>query len=94
MGFVTSTVAAVGAMLGLLVGLFAFKIKSRWCPRCGSLTLPVRPTSPSRAATYTCVSDVMSAGTGADDSAPTSATSHTMLRSPGRSTAPWVNMSP
>jgi hypothetical protein len=89
MGFVSCTVAAAGTMLGLVAGLFAFKIKSRWCPRCGSLTLPVRPTSPSRAATY-----VMSGETGADDSAPTSATSHTMLRSPGRSTAPWVNMSP
>lgn len=94
MSFVTCTVAGVGTVLGLLVGLFAFKIKSRWCPRCGSLTLPVRPSGPSRAATYACVSDVMSAETGADDSAPTSATSHTMLRSPGRSTAPWVNMSP
>ncbi|MDT0529180.1 hypothetical protein RM555_09270 [Micromonospora sp. DSM 115977] len=29
----------VGAvLLGFLAGLFAFKVKSRWCPRCGEST--------------------------------------------------------
>ncbi|WP_203855502.1 hypothetical protein [Plantactinospora mayteni] len=25
-------------LLGFLAGLFAFKVKSRWCPRCGTTT--------------------------------------------------------
>ncbi|BCL16056.1 hypothetical protein [Micromonospora sagamiensis] len=33
-----------GLTVGFLAGLFAFKVKSRWCPRCGSYTEPVRPT--------------------------------------------------
>jgi hypothetical protein len=32
---VASTASAVS---GFLVGLFAFKIKSRWCPDCGRWT--------------------------------------------------------
>lgn len=26
------------ALLGFLAGLFSFKVKSRWCPRCGGPT--------------------------------------------------------
>ncbi|WBB49841.1 hypothetical protein O3597_05005 [Verrucosispora sp. WMMA2044] len=34
----------VGAvMLGFLAGLFAFKVKARWCPRCGASTDAVPP---------------------------------------------------
>jgi hypothetical protein len=43
MAYTTGIVALVGAMLGFLAGLFAFKVKSRWCPQCGALTLPDRP---------------------------------------------------
>jgi hypothetical protein len=25
-------------LFGFLAGLFAFKVKSRWCPRCGTTT--------------------------------------------------------
>jgi len=25
-------------LLGFLAGLFAFRVKSRWCPRCGTVT--------------------------------------------------------
>nr|MDT0657259.1 NADH pyrophosphatase zinc ribbon domain-containing protein [Micromonospora sp. DSM 115978] len=33
--------ALVGvALLGFLAGLFSFKIKARWCPRCGGTTVP------------------------------------------------------
>jgi membrane-associated phospholipid phosphatase len=31
-----------GVMLGFLAGLFAFKVKSRWCPRCGASTEAIR----------------------------------------------------
>lgn|GEM_PF-1408261 len=27
-----------GLMPGFLLGLFAFRVKSRWCPRCGATT--------------------------------------------------------
>lgn len=30
-------------MIGFLVGLLSFKVKVRWCPSCGSSTLPTRP---------------------------------------------------
>ncbi|WP_326551412.1 hypothetical protein [Micromonospora sp. NBC_01813] len=30
----------VAALLGFFVGLFSFKIKSRWCPERGRLTVP------------------------------------------------------
>lgn len=33
-------VAVASLTAGFATGLFLFKIKSRWCPRCGSLTLP------------------------------------------------------
>ncbi|MGW0434080.1 hypothetical protein ACWDV4_16265 [Micromonospora sp. NPDC003197] len=29
---------------GFLLGLFAFKVKSRWCPRCGASTETLRRT--------------------------------------------------
>jgi len=29
-----------GILLGFFVGLFSFKIKSRWCPDCGRTTVP------------------------------------------------------
>ncbi|GAB3800473.1 hypothetical protein [Micromonospora zhanjiangensis] len=28
----------VGLVPGFLIGLFAFRVKSRWCPRCGATT--------------------------------------------------------
>jgi hypothetical protein len=31
--------ALAGLVIGFLVGLLAFRIKSRWCPRCGEWTL-------------------------------------------------------
>lgn len=27
-------------LLGFLAGLFSFRVKSRWCPRCGEMTMP------------------------------------------------------
>ncbi|GAB1640940.1 hypothetical protein KRMM14A1259_13630 [Krasilnikovia sp. MM14-A1259] len=34
----------VAALLsGFLAGLLSFKVKSRWCPRCGSLTTGYHP---------------------------------------------------
>lgn len=27
------------ALFGFLAGLFAFKVKSRWCPVCGAMTV-------------------------------------------------------
>ncbi|MFY1694827.1 MULTISPECIES: hypothetical protein [unclassified Solwaraspora] len=30
-------------LLGYLAGLFSFKVKSRWCPRCGELTTAQLP---------------------------------------------------
>jgi hypothetical protein len=30
-------------VLGFLAGLFAFKLKSRWCPECGAMTKFERP---------------------------------------------------
>ena len=36
--------AATGAfVLGFLIGLFTFRIKSRWCPECGATTTPAEP---------------------------------------------------
>jgi hypothetical protein len=34
--FVGAVVSAV--VLGYLAGLFSFKVKNRWCPRCGAAT--------------------------------------------------------
>jgi hypothetical protein len=31
---------AAAFMLGFLIGLFTFRIKSRWCPECGATTTP------------------------------------------------------
>ncbi|MEV7629391.1 hypothetical protein [Actinoplanes sp. NPDC089786] len=36
------TVAAA-LVLGFLAGVLAFKTKSRWCPRCGTLTFVALP---------------------------------------------------
>ncbi|WFE29591.1 hypothetical protein O7623_10560 [Solwaraspora sp. WMMD791] len=39
--------ALIGAvLLGFLAGLFAFKVKVRWCPWCGRLTWPGPPPPP------------------------------------------------
>ncbi len=35
-------------VLGFLAGLFAFKVKSRWCPRCGEHTHTMPPAGGSR----------------------------------------------
>ncbi len=37
-----------GVLLGFLAGLFAFKVKSRWCPRCGESTHTMPPAGGSR----------------------------------------------
>ena len=37
--FTTAVIAAL--MLDFLAGLLAFRVKSRWCPRCGTTTVPV-----------------------------------------------------
>jgi len=31
------------ALLGFLAGLFSFRVKSRWCPKCGELTTTPPP---------------------------------------------------
>ena len=36
-------VAVAALVIGFLAGLLAFKTKSRWCPRCGSLTFVAVP---------------------------------------------------
>ncbi|MDG4829327.1 hypothetical protein O7627_08410 [Solwaraspora sp. WMMD1047] len=36
-----------GLVPGFLVGLFTFRVKSRWCPRCGEFTHPM-PRAESR----------------------------------------------
>ncbi len=40
---VVTLVVLVGLVPGFLLGLFAFRIKSRWCPRCGTSTDALRP---------------------------------------------------
>jgi hypothetical protein len=44
---VTSLMAAL--LVGFLAGLFSFKVKTHWCPGCGTdLRCPVcRPTAPN-----------------------------------------------
>ena len=37
-----------GVLLGFLAGLFAFKVKSRWCPRCGEPTHAMPPLEGNR----------------------------------------------
>ncbi len=32
--------ATAAFVLGFLIGLFTFRIKSRWCPECGATTTP------------------------------------------------------
>ncbi|WBB76108.1 hypothetical protein O7602_11550 [Micromonospora sp. WMMD1128] len=32
-----------GLVPGFLLGLLAFRVKSRWCPRCGQSTEAMRP---------------------------------------------------
>ncbi len=33
-------VATAAFVLGFLIGLFTFHVKSRWCPECGATTTP------------------------------------------------------
>jgi hypothetical protein len=44
---IAAVVAAL--MLGFLAGLFAFRVKSRWCPECGAMTNTERPRPTSAA---------------------------------------------
>ncbi|GIJ28790.1 hypothetical protein Vqi01_39520 [Micromonospora qiuiae] len=37
-----------GVLLGFLAGLFAFRVKSRWCPRCGEPTHAMPPVEGNR----------------------------------------------
>ncbi|SCF15493.1 hypothetical protein GA0070618_3576 [Micromonospora echinospora] len=37
-----SVIVFGGLVLGFLLGLFAFRIKARWCPRCGHSTEVLR----------------------------------------------------
>ncbi|WP_341721059.1 hypothetical protein QQG74_15845 [Micromonospora sp. FIMYZ51] len=42
-------IALLGGLVpGFLVGLFAFKVKSRWCPRCGEATHTMPPARGER----------------------------------------------
>jgi hypothetical protein len=44
---VTSEVVSVvlgGLLPGFLLGLLTFKVKSRWCPRCGESTEAMPPS--------------------------------------------------
>ncbi|SCG60344.1 hypothetical protein GA0070623_2757 [Micromonospora rifamycinica] len=48
---VVSVVVSVvfgGLVPGFLLGLLAFRVKSRWCPRCGESTLAMGPTERER----------------------------------------------
>ncbi|MGC5028795.1 hypothetical protein [Micromonospora sp. DT229] len=40
--------AISGVLLGFAAGLFAFKVKSRWCPRCGESTHAMPPGEGNR----------------------------------------------
>ena len=42
--FAGAVIAAL--LLGFLTGLFAFKVKSRWCPHCGGVTVPAPVRQP------------------------------------------------
>jgi hypothetical protein len=33
-------VGLAGLVVGLVMGLWLFRLRSRWCPRCGDWTLP------------------------------------------------------
>jgi hypothetical protein len=37
-------VGLTGLVVGLAIGLWLFRLRSRWCPRCGDWTLP-RPVT-------------------------------------------------
>ncbi|WP_433687234.1 hypothetical protein ACQP0I_28205 [Micromonospora carbonacea] len=37
-----------GLVPGFLLGLLAFRVKSRWCPRCGESTLAMPPVEQDR----------------------------------------------
>ncbi|WP_431903907.1 hypothetical protein [Micromonospora carbonacea] len=37
-----------GLVPGFLLGLLAFRVKSRWCPRCGGSTLAMPPVEQDR----------------------------------------------
>ncbi len=37
-----------GLVPGFLLGLLAFRVKSRWCPRCGEFTLAMPPGEQDR----------------------------------------------
>jgi hypothetical protein len=36
----------ISGVLGFALGLFAFRVKSRWCPDCGAWTYRHRPAQP------------------------------------------------
>lgn len=42
--FTIPLIALGGLLPGFLLGLFAFRVKSRWCPRCGESTQTIRRT--------------------------------------------------
>jgi hypothetical protein len=46
----TVTALAVASMLGFFAGLWSFKVKSRWCPRCGGMTYPPSTSNTAQAA--------------------------------------------
>jgi Flp pilus assembly pilin Flp len=39
--FIAAVVSAL--LVGYLGGLLSFKVKTRWCPRCGALTSQANP---------------------------------------------------
>ncbi|OON28270.1 hypothetical protein BSA16_27460 [Micromonospora sp. Rc5] len=50
-GLVISDAVSVvfgGLVPGFLLGLLAFRVKSRWCPRCGESTLAMPPVEQDR----------------------------------------------
>ncbi|WP_189042604.1 hypothetical protein [Micromonospora sonchi] len=46
--FVVVSVVLGGLVPGFLAGLFAFRVKSRWCPRCGESTHAAPPVQGDR----------------------------------------------
>lgn len=47
---VIAVTALMASILGFLAGLWSFKVKSRWCPRCGCTTYPSSTTNTTQAA--------------------------------------------
>lgn len=45
-------VAIMSLAAGFAAGLFLFKVKSRWCPRCGYPTLPDCPHAAVKVGRY------------------------------------------